>query len=77
MSVRFLVSNGVKLLLVLLPIVLGASDTVKALSLGALVLVLFVDVLFYRRDKAAFDEEDDTRIEPVPLPPSRSQRSER
>lgn len=76
MSVRFLVSNGVKLLL-LLPIIFGASETVKALCLAGLVLSLVVDFLFYRRDKAAFEEEDDTRIEPVPLPPSRSQRRER
>ena len=69
MSVRFLVSNGVKLLL-LLPIIFGASETVKALALAGLVLSLVVDFLFYRRDKAALEEEDDTRIEPVPLPPS-------
>ena len=73
MSTRFLVSNGVKLLL-LLPIIFGAPETVKALCLAGLVLSLVVDFLFYRRDRAAFEEEDDTRIEPVPLPPSRPQR---
>ena len=73
MSARFLASNGVKLLL-LLPILFGAPQTVKALCVAGLVLSLVVDFLFYRRDKAALEAEDDTRIEPVPLPPSRSHR---
>ena len=70
MSVRFLASNGIKLLL-LMPILLGAPQTVKAICAVGLVLSLVVDFMFYRRDKAAFDDEDVDRIEPVPMPPSR------
>ena len=76
MSVRFLVSNGVKLLL-LLPILFGASETVKAVCLAGLLLSLVVDFMFYRRDKAMFDDQNDARVKPVPLPPSRSQGRER
>jgi hypothetical protein len=76
MSARFLASNGIKLLL-LLPILLGAPQTVQALSVAGLVLSLVVDFMFYRRDRAAFDDEDDRRIEPVPMPPAGPQRDKR
>ena len=76
MSSRFLLSNGVKLLL-LLPILLGAPRTLQAVCLAGLVLSLIVDYMFYRRDRAAFDEEDGDRIEPVPMPPTRDQRDKR
>lgn len=76
MSVRFLASNGIKVLL-LLPIIFGASETVKTLCLAGLLLSLVVDFMFYRRDKAAFEDEDETRMQHVPLPPARSQRRER
>ncbi len=76
MSSRFLVSNGVKLLL-LLPILLGAPRTLQAVCLAGLVLSLVVDFLLYRRDRAAFDEGDADRVEPVPLPPRPTQRDER
>ena len=75
MSSRFLVSNGVKLLL-LLPILLGAPRTLQAVCLAGLVLSLIVDFALYRRDRAEYDEADD-RIEPVPLPPTQPQRDKR
>ncbi len=75
MSSRFLVSNGVKLLL-LLPILLGAPRTLQAMCLAGLVLSLIVDFMLYRRDRAEYDEAAD-RIEPVPLPPTRPQRDKR
>ena len=73
MSARFLASNGIKLLL-LLPILLGASRTIQALCLAGLLLSLVVDFMLYRRDRAAFDEGEGNRIEPVPLPPSHARR---
>jgi hypothetical protein len=76
MSTRFLISNGVKLLL-LLPILLGAPRTLQAVCLAGLVLSLIVDFLLYRRDRAEFDEEAEYRIEPVPMPPARDQRDKR
>ena len=76
MSARFLASNGIKILL-LLPILLGAPQTIKALCLAGLLLSLIVDFMLYRRDRATFDEENDQRIEPVPMPPSRPQRDKR
>ena len=76
MSSRFLVSNGVKLLL-LLPILLGAPQTIKAMCAAGLLLSLIVDYRLYRRDRAAFDADDEDRIEPVPLPPSRRRDGER
>ena len=76
MSVRFLASNGIKLLL-LLPILLGAPQTVKAICAAGLVLSLLVDFALYRRDRAEFDDEQGDRIEPVPMPPSRPRRDDR
>ncbi|CAA9461737.1 MAG: hypothetical protein AVDCRST_MAG38-155 [uncultured Solirubrobacteraceae bacterium] len=76
MSVRLLASNGIKLLL-LLPILLGAPQTVKAICAAGLLLSLMVDFALYRRDRAAFDDESGDRIEPVPMPPSRPQRDKR
>ena len=76
MSPRFLVSNGIKLLL-LLPILLGAPRTLQAVCLAGLVLSLVVDFILYRRDRAQFDDETDNRIEPVPMPPARPQRDKR
>ena len=76
MSARFLVSNGIKLLL-LLPILLGAPRTVQAVCLAGLVLSLIVDFMLYRRDQAALGDDDDDRIEPVPMPPTRPQRDKR
>ena len=76
MSSRFLVSNGVKLLL-LLPILLGAPRTVQAVCLAGLVLSLIVDFMLYRREQAALGGDDDDRIEPVPMPPTRPQRDKR
>ena len=71
MSTRFLVSNGVKLLLIL-PILLGASQTVKLLCLVGLLLSLAVDVTLYRRDQKALagEEEQDPSVH-VPMPPQR------
>ncbi len=71
MPVRFVVSNGVKLML-LLPILLGAPQTVKAICAAGLLLSLAVDFALYRKDKAAAGDDDDGRIEPVPMPPRRS-----
>jgi hypothetical protein len=76
MSVRFLASNGIKLVLIL-PFLLGASETVKAICFAGLLLSLVVDFALYRRDRAAFDEDDDNRIEPVPMPPSWPRRDKR
>ena len=76
MSARFLASNGIKILL-LLPILFGASGTVKAICLAGLVLSLIVDFMLYRRDKAALGGDDDDRIEPVPMPPTLPQRDKR
>ena len=76
MSTRFLAQNGVKLLL-LLPILLGAPRTLQAMCLAGLLLSLVVDYKLYRRDRAEFDENNDDRIEPVPLPPSRRGDGER
>ena len=76
MSARFLASNGIKLLL-LLPILLGASQIIQAVCVAGLALSLVVDFLLYRRDKAAFPDEDDERIEPVPMPPSRPRGEDR
>ena len=70
MSPRVLASNGVKLLL-LLPILLGAPQTVKVLCLAGLVVSLVVDLLLYRRDRAELDSEQDSGVEHVPMPPSR------
>ena len=69
MSARFLISNGVKLLL-LLPFLLGAPQTVKAICAAGLLLSLLVDFMLYRRDKTALGEDDANRVEPVPMPPS-------
>lgn len=72
MSVRFLVSNGVKLLL-LLPFLLGASDTVKALCAVGLIASLVVDYTFYRRDKRELAEQENPARH-VPMPPGRDAR---
>ena len=69
MSTRFLASNGVKLLLVL-PILLGASQTVKLLCLIGLLLSLAVDVTLYRREQKANAAEEDPSLH-VPMPPRR------
>ncbi len=69
MSTRLVLSNGVKLLL-LLPILLGAPRTLQVVCLAGLVLSLIVDFMLYRRDRAGFDAETDDRIEPVPMPPA-------
>jgi hypothetical protein len=69
MSTRFLLSNGVKLLLVL-PILLGASQTVKLLCLIGLLISLAVDVTLYRREQKATAVEEDTSRH-VPMPPRR------
>ena len=69
MSARFLASNAVKIAL-LLPILLGAPQTIKAICVAGLLLSLLVDFALYRRDRAAFDDDDDNRVEPVPMPPS-------
>ena len=73
MPVRLVLSNGVKLLL-LLPILLGAPQTVKVVCAVGLVVSLAVDFVLYRRDRAAFDDDDDTRVEPVPMPTRRPPR---
>ena len=76
MTARFLISNGVKILL-LLPFLLGAPQTVKAICAAGLVLSLLVDLMLYRRDKAERGEDDGNRVEPVPMPPSRPRRDDR
>lgn len=73
MSTRFLLQNGVKLVL-LLPLLLGANDTIKALCAVGLVVSLAVDFVLYRRDKRALGEDDDSGVEHVPLPPDRNRR---
>lgn len=73
MLVRFLLQNGVKLVL-LLPFLFGASDTVKSISAVGLVVSLVVDYLLYRRDKRERGEDEYTGVEPVPMPPDRSGR---
>lgn len=73
MLVRFLLQNGVKLVL-LLPFLFGASDTVKSISAVGLVVSLVVDYLLYRRDKRERGEDEYTGVEPVPMPLDRNGR---
>ena len=73
MSPRVLVTSAIRILL-LLPILFGASQTIQLICVAALVLSLIIEFALYRRDKATWDAEDDDRIEPVPMPPSRPQR---
>ena len=73
MSVRFLLQNGVKLVL-LLPFLFGASDTVKMLCAVGLIISLVVDYMFYKRDKREGGEDEYQGVEPVPMPPDRRRR---
>ncbi len=73
MSVRFLLQNGVKLVL-LVPFLLGVSDTVKLICAIGLIISLGVDFALYRRDKRERGDDEYTGVEHVPLPPDRNPR---
>lgn len=73
MSTRVLISNGVKLAL-LLPILLGVPRSIGMLCLLGILSSLVVDYWLYRRDKALEPSRDDEPVH-VPLPPSRQPRS--
>ncbi len=71
MTPRFLVLNGVRLVL-LLVFVVTPSRTVQGLCLLGLLATLVVDIVFYRRDKALEPAEDESLH--VPMPPDRTPR---
>ncbi len=73
MSTRVLVTSAIRLLL-LLPILFGASQAIQLICAAALIVSLIVEFALYRRDKATWDDEDDNRVQPVPMPPTRPQR---
>ncbi len=70
MSTRVLVTSAIRILL-LLPILFGASQMLQVICAVALIVSLIVEFALFRRDKAAWDEEDGDRVQPVPMPPSR------
>ncbi len=72
MSTRFLVSNGVKLLLVL-GFFVAPSRTLQTLCLLGLLASLVVDVALYRREQKQTPAEEEDVVH-VPMPPGREHR---